>query len=1288
VGLLFSASSAFAAAPWWGLSSGSWPTNLHSGVAQDEVQELAVSATGGQFVVVDETGGFHFRFFNWNATHEAVQAALEEEEMYGKGNVEVGGGPAVGENCEAGCKPYVITFAGKLAGQPVPPSPLTAAFSSAQLSCEGENCKHEATLTERTKGRADGTLVVTAENTGDAWIDASVTPVVVEDTLPEDLEAVPPIKAAPSAGETFAGPVECSLPTPHHVRCVYEGTFPGKFGEIEPKALQPYKSIDLYIPVKTAGTLSIEPNVVNVSGGGANPATLTEPIHAGASSPFGVADYKMAAEEEGGASSTQAGVHPFGLTTTVVISTSEAAAEPSAQQPAALAKDLTVELPPGLIGNPTPLPQCPDAVFTADEAVEGDAHNICPDDTALGEATIMYNAGDGVNHITVPVFNLEPRLGEPARFGFELPFVKARVYLDTAVRSGGDYGVTVKVSNITQIAGFMASRLTFWGVPADPAHDVSRGWRCGSFETLPSERARRCPARVASTPPFLSLPTSCTGPMRTTVQADSWLEPHPSPAQSSQAPLFAEYEMGGLDGCNRLQFSPEVRVTPDATEASRPTGLNVDVHVAQASVLNPEGLAESNVKDITVALPPGVAVNPSAGDGRLACSEGLAGFTGLGELDPVGEPGNKTALFTATPKPPFESPEPGLNTCENASKIGEFTIRSPLLPATQPLKGFAYLATQNQNPFGSLIALYLIAEEPVSGTLVKLTGETRLCQGPGELIDGVTCQAVGQIIATILNNPQLAFEDGEFHFFGGERAPLATPARCGPYTTSASFVPWSVQPGEAPRTSSSTFNVTEGPNHTPCPGASLPFSPSLTGGATNVNAGAFSPFTATMSRKDGEQNLQSLEVHLPPGLSGVLSGVELCPEPQANEGKCAPNSLIGETTVSVGVGGDPFTVSGGKFYLTGPYNGSGSCKVTEPGCAPFGLTFEVPAKAGPFDLKRNSANPAGENACDCVIVRGKIEINRLTAALTITSDPPGSPYAIPTSIEGIPLEIQHVNAITTRNNFQFNPTNCSKMEFTGTIHSSENATDTIGVPFQVTNCRSLSFTPKFKVSTSAHTSKADGASLTTTVTEPPGSLGTQANLAKVKVELPKQLPSRLTTLQKACTAAQFNANPAGCPAASVIGHATVHTPLLPVPLTGPAIFVSHGGEAFPSLEIVLQGDNFTIDLVGDTFISKTGVTSTTFKTVPDQPFSTFELTLPTGKFSALGANLPARAHASFCGQKLTMPTEMVAQNGMEIHQNTQVAVTGCKKPKKAKKKHAHRAKHHGQRAGHRAKRKN
>ena len=530
--------------------------------------------------------------------------------------------------------------------------------------------------------------------------------------------------------------------------------------------------------------------------------------------------------------------------------------------------------------------------------------------------------------------------------------------------------------------------------------------------------------------------------------------------------------------------------------------------------------------------------------------------------------------------------EPGIDFCANASKIASVTIHSPLLP--NPLTGFAYLAAQEANPFGSVVAMYLVAEDPVSGTLVKLPGKVELCQGAGEVIAGMTCQGLGQIVSTFEDDPQLPFEDAELHFFGGERAPLSSPTRCGAYTTQASFTPWTG--GEAVH-ASSTFDITSGPNGAPCPGAGVgarSVNPSLTGGAENVNAGAFSPFTLTMTRLPGEQNPQSVEAHLPPGLSGILSNIELCPEPQANEGKCGPNSLIGETTVSVGVGGEPFTVTGGKFFITGPYNGSGGCKVGESGCAPFGITFEVPAKAGPYDFAKTQRN---HPACDCVLVRGKIEINPYTAALTVTSNPPGTPDAIPTSIEGIPLEIQHINATTTRSDFQFNPTNCNKMEVTGTIHSSEGGTDTIGVPFQVTNCATLKFAPKFSVSTSGKTSKANGASLSTKLTYPERAVrAARRTSRRSKSNCPSSCPSRLTTLQKACTAKRSsNANPAGCPAASVIGHAKASHPLVcRSRWKARRTSSSHGGEAFPNLIVVLQGYGVTIDLVGTRSSAKPG----------------------------------------------------------------------------------------------------
>jgi hypothetical protein len=268
------------------------------------------------------------------------------------------------------------------------------------------------------------------------------------------------------------------------------------------------------------------------------------------------------------------------------------------------------------------------------------------------------------------------------------------------------------------------------------------------------------------------------------------------------------------------------------------------------------------------------------------------------------------------------------------------------------------------------------------------------------------------------------------------------------------------------------------------------------------------------------------------------------------------------------------------------------------------------------------------------------------------------------------VHVREIRVYMDREKFILNPTNCSPLSISDTIvGAGANFTDpadqvpvNVSTPFEAADCSSLQFKPSFSVSTSGKTSKADGASLTAKLAVP-GALGTQANIHLVKVELPKQLPSRLPTLQKACLAKVFEANPASCPAGSIIGHAKAITPILPVPLEGPAYFVSHGGEAFPSLVVVLQGYGFTIDLVGTTYISKQGITSSTFKTVPDEPVTSFELTLPQGPFSALAAV------GNLCKSKLTMPTEFVAQNGAVLDQSTKITATGCPKVKKATHRH-------------------
>jgi hypothetical protein len=917
----------------------------------------------------------------------------------------------------------------------------------------------------------------------------------------------------------------------------------------------------------------------------------------------------VSATNANGSPDVQAGSHPYALTTSFTLGLSA----PGTDAEEGGLKDVRLELPPGFVGNPTVVPQCSYEEFMAKQ---------CPNDTVIGWA--LTRTGKQVTLAKTyqwwdPLYNMVPPPGVPAEFVFDVAGT-VPVILNASVRTGGDYGITVNVHNISEALYVDSSTVTVWGVPAEASHNPYRGGDCLKEQIVGEEDPTEEPVSMGECPvntpvrPFLTNPSSCGVPRTGTLSVDSWKEPGDFVSKAITMPE--------LSGCEKLDFSPSIDVTPDGTGGSTPTGLNIDLHVPQESVLNPLGLAEADVKDTTAVLPAGVQISPSAADGQQACSNAQVGFKGVNAESGVDE-------FT-----------PGAAECPNASKVALVRIKTPLLE--EEVTGAVYLAApQNfagplENPFGSLVALYLVAENPVAGVRVKVAGKV------------VLNPETGQLTSTFENTPEFPFSDLSLEFFGTNRAPLTTPALCGAYPTEVTFAPWS---GTPPVTPANSFQITSGPNGSPCRDP-LPFSPSLESGTTNINAGAFSDLTTTLSREDGQQSISSVQLHYPAGVSGLLSGVKLCGEQQANEGTCGAESEIGETIVSVGLGNDPYSVTGGKVYITGPYEG-----------APFGLSIVNPAKAGPFDLQEGRP----------VVVRAKVEVNPYTAALTITTDPPGSPHAIPTIIEGIPLQIKHVNVLVNRPGFTFNPTNCEPQTITGAIDSAEDASSPVSVPFQVTNCASLKFAPKFAVSTAAKASRADGESLHVELSYPNGASGAfdgpegdYTNIARVKVELPKQLPSRLTTLQKACTAAQFKANPAGCPVASLVGHAKAITPLIPVPLEGPAYFVSNGNEAFPNLIVVLQGYGVTVDLVGDTFISKAGVTSSTFKTVPDAPVGSFELTLPEGSYSALTTD------GNLCKtKKLVMPTEFVAQNGAELRQSTEITVTGCPKGKESSKRKTH-----------------
>jgi hypothetical protein len=645
---------------------------------------------------------------------------------------------------------------------------------------------------------------------------------------------------------------------------------------------------------------------------------------------------------------------------------------------------------------------------------------------------------------------------------------------------------------------------------------------------------------------------------------------------------------------------------------------------------DPSGLATSHLRDAAVSLPQGMSVNPGAVDGVRACeAEGPEGINIEGPLSEDVGPDGELQLA------------PG--DCPDASILGTAEAITPLLPT--PVKGHVFLArpgcggprpacTEQDALDGNLYKLYLelggTGELAATGVHIKLEGRTEV--NP----------ATGQLTGRFTGNPQTPFSELKVHLNGGPRAPLANPATCGRAVTSGDFVPWAAA-GRTPEgalvdgigdaTPSSFFEVT---------GCSDPqaFDPGLLAGTASTTAGAFTPFTMEVSRSDREQFIKGLRLHTPPGLLAMLSSVPLCGEAQADAGTCPASAKIGTTRVASGAGSHPFEIEG-DVYLTGPYRG-----------APFGLSVVTHAVAGPFDL-------------GLIVVRAAIEIDRHDSTATIAVDETG-PHAIPAVLFGVPLRLQRITARIDRPGFMFNPTSCaSGHAVAATVSGSAGAVAGPVSPLATTGCRSLGFKPLFSVFTNAHTSRARGASLDTRLAYPKGSFGADANIASVKVDLPRQLPSRLSTLQKACPASVFDADPAACPPASVVGVVRARTPVLPVGLSGPVYFVSHGGEAFPSLVVVLQGDGVRVDLTGTTFIKK-GVTSSTFKTVPDVPVDTFELYLPQGRFSALAAS------ENLCRLrgKLKMPTEFVAQNGSVLRQRTNIAVVGCAKAKRGRRRGA------------------
>jgi hypothetical protein len=991
----------------------------------------------------------------------------------------------------------------------------------------------------------------------------SKAPITIIDTLPAA------VKVVGIEGSVLSSSVALSC-VQESTTCTYSG-----------QELAPGDSLRVLITIRVVqGASGSITDTASVSGGGARAVSVSQTTTIGSATEslalgFGLADFSDLVSGVDGSPDMQAGDHPFettvrfGFNNVADVSQKGYVAAGGLAGNEAAVKDVVVDLPPGFLGNPQAIARCPQY------DVPG---NACPASTQVGVATVVQapQAGQRLGGVLVePIYNVVPEAGFPAEFAFQV--VSQPVVLYATVNPDTNYGVRVTTPDIPAAGHVHEVIATFFGTPAtDPNYkNLNAGSGLG-----------------AEQPAFLDNPTGCTTePQDAHVYLDSWQHPGavlPGGGPDLTDPNWVRAEttvFPQVTGCDSLQFNPSLVVTPSTTQADEPAGLTAEVNIPQAAVVEGD-LGTPALKATTVTLPSGISISPSAADGLEGCSVGQIGLS---------------------------SASPGA--CPEKSQIGTARVTTPLL--SRPLEGAVFLEAPRCNPCNSADAsdgnmFRLFLEVAGSGVVIKKEGI--IYANP----------TTGQLTTTFSGIPQAPVSHIELKFASGLRAGLATPQVCGAYTTTSDLTPWST-PATPDATPSSPFNVGWEEHGGVCP-ASIPFSPFFEAGTSNPNAGQHSPLTVSIRREDREQDLAGIQVRMPPGLLGSLTGVPLCGEPQADLGTCGEGSRIGSVTVAAGAGGHPF-YEHGEVYLTGPYKG-----------APFGLSVVVPTVAGPFNLGN-------------VVVRSTVNVDVHTAALTVTTEP------LPQVIDGVPLRLRVANVTVDRPNFIANPTNCAQQHITATMTGVQGAISQNEVPFAVSGCAGLPFGPKFTASTSGKPSRKNGTSLDVKLSFPKGA---QSNIAKVKVDLPRQLPSRLTTLENACPAGTFATDPAACPKGALVGIARASTPILPVILTGPVYFVSHGGAGFPNLVVVLEGYGVRVDLIGDTFISKQGITSSTFRSIPDVQVNSFELYLPQGRGSALAVT------GDPCRVKLFMPTAFTAQDGAQLKQNTPITVTGCARTKDGK----------------------
>jgi len=906
-------------------------------------------------------------------------------------------------------------------------------------------------------------------------------------------------------------------------------------------------------------------------GGGAGNVSTVDPTSVGGLPGFGIEAFDgLISADAAGTLSTQAGGHPYAVSNSIDFNSRDNT-DPlvGGPYPIEAVKDVIVELPPGLVGDPSDVAQC-----TLGQLANGagiDAQPLCPAASQVGTTDLRF--ANPVGHLyTLPVFNIVPPPDVPARFGFNA--LGTIVVLDAGVRNGGDYGLKVTAHNVPEGVGAIGTTVRFWGVPADASHDPERA--CPGH-SAPSAGGGHC-ASGAPLTAFLRNPTSCPDPeagLSWAARADSWDHPgiFEQASFSSHDPRgypFPSAAWGpprGTAGCERVPFDPTLVGTPDPpAKSGSPSGFTFDLSIPQTNV--PSAIGQSDLRKAVVTLPEGVRVSPSSAHGLGACAPAQVGLGSESEA-----------------------------ACPDNSRIGSVVVDTPLLP--DPLTGSVFLASPHDNPFGSLLAIYLVVHGP--GVTIKLAGHV------------ISDSSTGQVSTVFDDNPQLPFSRLHLVFNGGPTAPLSLPQQCGTYTTEATLTSWSGRIVPA----NSTFTVSHDGQGAPCPASQ--FSPDFAAATEDPAAGGASPLNLAFSRDDDDEEFAAVTVNMPNGLAGKIANVALCSESDAKTGSCPEASRIGRVTVGAGAGSNPFYIDAGRAYLTGPYKS-----------APFGIAIVVPAVAGPFNLGN-------------VVVRSSIFVDKHTAELRVISD------SLPRILEGIPLDVRDVRVSVDRSDFTVNPTNCAQKTITGVLTSTEGKTAAVSSRFRAADCALLPFKPRFglSVGSSGHTARNATVPLSTTLTMPPRS----ANLRYVRVTLPSTINARLTVINRACTRTVYEAG--RCEAARA-GTAVANTPLLRDPLHGNVYFVKNG-HPLPDLFIALRGQ-VDFDLIGRISIPNSKFLATTFDAIPDVPVKSFTLKLAPGARGTVGAatNLCSRR-----GRNEKAQLDFIGQNGRVSQLDQRLTIRGC-----------------------------